>query len=272
MMMSLRTDDGLRGRVAVITGAGRGIGRGAALGVARRGGRVAAIDVGDELDTTVRLVRDEDGEILPIRADLRRPDEIDRALAEVHRHWGAPDILVNNAAVLYLRPFEQTDAQVWEDTLRVNLIAAYYLTWRIYPAVVGRGRGNVIAMSSNAGVRPFALETAYCATKFAIEGLFRSLALEATAHGVIVTLGTPGAKTKPTSMTDAAFAALPDEERRRYVGPEAFAEAFGYLAGAADRALAGHRFDLYALSELIRERGWDIPAWLAVQRASRDGP
>lgn len=270
-MMSPRPDDGLRGRVAVITGAGRGIGRGAALGVARRGARVAAMDLSDELDTTVRIVRDEGGDILPVRVDLRRPDEIDRALAEVRGQWGEPDILVNNAAVLYLRPFEETDTGVWEDTLRVNLVAAYYLTWRMYPVVVGRGRGNVIAMSSNAGVRPFALETAYCATKFGVEGLFRSLALEAAAHGVIVTLGTPGAKTKPTSMTDAEFAAFPDEERRRYVSPEAFAEAFGYLAGTAERVLSGRRFDLYALSELIRERGWDVPAWLAVQRASRDG-
>jgi 3-oxoacyl-[acyl-carrier protein] reductase len=270
MTMSPRTDDGLRGRVAVITGAGRGIGRGAALGVARRGARVAALDLTDELDTTVRLVEREGGEILPVRADLRRPEEIDGALAEVQRRWGQPDILVNNAAVLHLQPFERTDASVWEDTLRVNLFAAYYLTWRVYPAIVGRGRGNVIAMSSNAGARPFALETAYCAAKYGIEGLFRSLALEATAHGVIVTLGTPGMKTKPTSMTDAVFAALPEEERRRYVGPEAFAEAFGYLAGTTERVLSGHRFDLYALSELIRERGWDIPAWLVVQRAERD--
>ncbi len=106
--------------------------------------------------------------------------------------------------------------------------------------------------------------------ELAIEGLFRSLALEATARGLFVALCTPGKTTKPTSMTDAAFAALPPEERSRYAGPEVFAEAFGYLAAISDRTLSGRRFDLYALAELVREQGWSAPGWLALQRAERN--
>jgi 3-oxoacyl-[acyl-carrier protein] reductase len=264
-------DDGLLGRIALVTGAGRGIGRGAAVGVARRGARVAIVDVtSDELDTTHRLVREEGADAMPIRGDLRRRDEIDRALDVVAKRWGVPDVLINNAAVLHLKSFEETDPDVWDETIEVNLVAPYYLTWRVHREMLSRGRGNIITMSSNAGVRPFALETAYCASKYALEGLFRSLALEATSRGLVVTLGTPGKMTKPTSMTDAAFAALSFEEQNRYASPLVLAEAFGYLAGTSDPGLSGRRFDLFALAELVREQGWTVPSWLALQRAERN--
>jgi 3-oxoacyl-[acyl-carrier protein] reductase len=264
-------DSALRGKTAIITGAGRGIGRGGAVGLARRGARVAIFDVvPDELETTLRLVRDEGAEAMGIITDLRRRDDIDRALGQVTDRWGPPEVLVNNAGVLYNKVFEDTDPAVWDETIEVNLNAVYYLTWRAYGGMLQRGRGNIITMSSTAGVRPFALETAYCAAKYALEGMLRSLALEATARGLIVTLCTPGKTTKPTSMTDAAFAALSPEQQQRYASPLVFAEAFGYLAAATEPGLSGRRFDLFALAEAVRERGWDIPGWLALQRAERN--
>ena len=264
-------DKGLADRIVLVTGSGRGIGRGAAVGLARRGARLALLDVtDDELDRTVALARAEGAQVIALRADLRRRDEIDRALATLAGVWGPPDVLVNNAAVLHLKSFEETDPSVWDDTIRVNLEAAYYLTWRVYRHMLDCGRGHILSMSSNAGVRPFALETAYCAAKYGIEGLFRSLAVEAMAHGVFVVLCTPGKTTKPTSMTDGAFAALAPEDQSRYSGPEVFAEAFGYLAAVSDRAFSGRRFDLYALAELVREQGWSVPGALALQRAERD--
>ncbi|MGQ0551491.1 MAG: SDR family NAD(P)-dependent oxidoreductase [Armatimonadota bacterium] len=271
MTSSPRRDDVLRGRTSIITGAGRGIGRGGAVGLARRGARVAIFDVvPEELDVTLGLVRAEGAEAMGIIADLRRRDEIDRALQQVTDAWGPPDVLINNAAVLHLRPFEETDPAVWDETVDVNLHTAYYLTWRVYRGMLDRGHGNIVTMSSTAGVKPFARETAYCATKYALEGLLRSLSLEAAPRGIIVTLCTPGATTKPTSMTDAAFAALPADRQTQYVSPQIFAEAFGYLAATRDPELSGRRFDLFALAELVREQGWAAPARLALQRAERN--
>lgn len=271
MTRSPRGDGALSGKTAVITGGGRGIGRGGVVGLARRGARVAIFDVvPEDLEITLGLVQGEGVEAMGIIADLRRRGEIDRALHQVTDAWGPPDVLINNAAVLHLRPFEDTDPAVWDETLQVNLDSAYYLTWRVYRGMLDRGRGNIVTMSSNAGVKPFVRETAYCAAKYALEGLLRSLALEATPRGIIVTLCTPGATTKPTSMTDAAFDALPADRQVQYVNPLVFAQAFGYLAAASDPELSGRRFDLFALAELVRAQGWAVPPRVAIQRAERN--
>ena len=258
--------------MALVTGAGRGIGRGAALGVAARGAAVVVVDiVPEEMARTVSRVRGLGADVLAVHADVRRRAELDRALEEAARWRGTPDILVNSAAVLRMAAFEETDPDLWDETLRVNLDAAYYLAWRLYPAMVARGDGCIITVSSTAAVQPFPRETAYCASKYALEGLIRSLALEAAGRGVCVTLGIPGRRTKPTSMTEAEFAALPPEAQAAYAPPEAFAEAFGYLAAARDERLVGRRFDLWALAELVRDEGWDVSPARALERAERDG-
>ncbi len=263
-------DTALAGKTTIITGAGRGIGRGGAVGLARRGARVAVIDVvPEELETTLALVRAEGADAMGIIADLRRREEIDRALARVTDAWGPVDALMNNAGVLHNKLFEDTTPDVWDETIDVVLNAVYYLTWRVYTSMIGRGRGNIFTMSSRAGIMPFAYETAYCAGKYALEGMIRSLAMECTGRGVVATLGSPGKKTKPTSMTDAQYAALSREQRVQYADPIAFAEGFGYLAAATDPALSGRRIDVFALGEAVREQGWAIPGWLALQRAER---
>jgi NAD(P)-dependent dehydrogenase (short-subunit alcohol dehydrogenase family) len=270
-MDAVPRDTALQGSVTIITGAGRGIGRGGAVGLARRGARVAMIDVvPEELETTLALVRAEGAEAMGLIADLRRRDEIDRALDRVTTAWGPVDALMNNAGVLHNKLFEDTTPEVWDETIDVLLNAVYYLTWRVYASMLPRGRGRIFTMSSRAGVMPFAYETAYCAGKWALEGMMRSLALEATGRGIVVTLGSPGRKTKPTSMTDAQFAALPQAQRVEYADPIVFAEGFGYLAAAADPALSGRRIDVFALAEAVREGGWGIPGWLALQRAERN--
>ena len=262
------TDDALQGQVAIITGAGRGLGRGGAVGLARRGATVIAVArTEQELARTAAMAPE--GRVLPAVVDLSSPSAVDAFVDQVVREHGHVDVLINNAGMLPFEPFERTTPELWATVMQVNLHAAYQLAWRLYPAMVARGRGVISNVSSGAAVRPFILETAYCATKYALEGLTKSIALEALEHGVAVTLTTPGAPSKPTSMTEAQFLALPDEQRARYADDLDVAEAFGWLGGQVDTRLNGRRFDLHGLGALVRERGWGVGTHEVLQRVDR---
>ena len=261
-------DDVLSGHVAIVTGAGRGLGRGGAVGLARRGATVVAVArTESELAKTVAL--GPAGRIRAAVVDLASPAAVDALVDDVVAEHGHVDILVNNAGMLPFEPFERTTPELWHQVMQVNLHSAYQLTWRLYPAMMARGRGVISNVSSGAGVRPFILETAYCATKYALEGWTKSLALEALDHGVAVTLTTPGAPSKPTSMTEVQFLALPDEARARYADDLDVAEAFAWIGGRADTRLNGRRLDLHGLGKLVRERGFGVGTHDVLQRMDR---
>jgi len=261
-------DSALYGQVALVTGAGRGLGRGAAVGLAHRGATVIAVArSADELARTAAMAPA--GLVVPMVVDLASPDAVDALMDRIEGDHGTVDVLINNAAMLPFEPFERTTPQLWHEVMQVNLHASYQLAWRCYPSMVARHRGVISNVSSGAGVRPFILETAYCATKYALEGLTKSLALEALPHGVAVTLTTPGAPSKPTSMTEAAFLALEPSVRARYADDLDVAEAFGWIGGQVDTRLNGRSLDLHGLGALVRERGWDLSTVDALQRVDR---
>lgn len=268
MSLAVRTDDALRGRLALVTGAGRGLGRGAAVGLARRGATVVAVArTRDELERTAVLASE--GRIVPTVTDLASPAEVERLFNETVAEHGPVEILINNAAMLPFEPFERTGPELWNRVMQVNLHSAHYLAWRAYPGMVERGRGVISNVSSGAGIRPFVLETAYCATKYALEGWTRSLALEALSHGVAVTLTTPGVPSKPTSMSEAEFLALDASDRARYADDLDVAEGFGWIGGTVDVLLNGRRLDLHGLGALIRERGFGATTSEVLQRVDR---
>ena len=261
-------DDALRGQVAIITGAGRGLGRGGAVGLARRGATVLAVARTEaELQRTAAM--EPNGTIIPVVLDLASPSAIDAFVDRVLAEYGHVDVLINNAGMLPFEPFERTDPELYASVMQVNLHSAYQLMWRLYPGMQARGRGVISNVSSGAGVRPFILETAYATSKYALEGLTKSLALEALEHGVAVTLTTPGTLSKPTSMTEAQFEALPEEQRKRYADDLDVAEAFGWIGGQSDTRLNGARLDLHGLGALVRERGWGVSSHQVLQRVNR---
>jgi NAD(P)-dependent dehydrogenase (short-subunit alcohol dehydrogenase family) len=209
----------------------------------------------DELEATHELVESEGAEALVLPVDLRDTAALYDALEQTERKLGPITALVNNAAVLDLLSFEETTPDIWERAVDVNLHAAYHATRYVYPKMIERGSGSIHNVSSAAGWKGFADETAYCATKFGLEGFSKALALEATPRGVIVTLSSPGVRTKPTSVTMEDLQELPEEERQQWTDPVEMGEAFAYLAYARDPELAGLRFNLYRLSELVRQTG-----------------
>lgn len=249
----------LAGLVVLVTGAGRGLGHGVARGLAGLGATVlATARTRSELDELAATVRAEGGKIETMIADLARPEEVaDLAARALARH-GRVDAVVNNAAVLRMTPFLDLPADAFDETVAVNLLAPVRLTRALLPAMLERGRGAVVNVSSAAGVRPFADETDYCAAKYGLEGFSASLALELAASNIGVNVVSPGYRIKPTSVTAAEFAAWPLERRADYRDPIAMADAFAFLARQWPRegGVTGQRFNAYELAEKVRRDGW----------------
>jgi 3-oxoacyl-[acyl-carrier protein] reductase len=249
----------LKGRTILITGAGRGLGHGVARVLAGYGATVVGVARSEpelaELATTVRL---SGGAIETYVADLGQPEAIARLATEISERHGGVDAIINNAAILRLIPFVELAAVDFEETITVNLLAPVRLIRALLPAMRERGRGAIVNVSSNAGVKPFATETDYCASKYGLEGFSYSLAMELAPLNISVNVVSPGYPIKPTSITAAEFAAWSPARRDQYRDPIEMADAFAYLAVQYphEGGVTGQRFDAFELAEEVRRKGW----------------
>ncbi len=240
----------LEGRTALVTGAGRGLGRAISVALAREGVKVwNCARTKSELDKTAALIHEIKGEVESRTVDLEDERAVLELVAEIKEKSSAIDILVNNAGVLRLTPFGELSANEWSQTLAINLTAPYLLIRAALPEMIERG-GSVINVSSRAGVLGFKDEAAYCSAKFGLEGLTRALAVEFDGYPISFNTVTPGLRIKPTSLSEEEFEKLPPEKKAEWNDPEALTPAFNYLAGLRGE-VSGLRFDAERLSEAI---------------------
>ncbi len=253
----------LKDKIALITGAGRGLGQSVALAYARQGAHVIAVArTRPELDRTAGMIEAEGGRVLTMSVDLAQEDRARQMAERILNEFGRLDVLVNNAARLPLKSFEDMIMADWDDTMTINLRAPVLMCKLFLQRMKAQGRGSIINVSSNAGVKGFELETDYCASKFGLEGFSRALALEVKKYNIAVNSITPGGRSyvriKPTSMTQADFEALSEEEQAQWHDAIVLTEAFVYLALQDADGVTGERVYAYDLSERIRREGWDI--------------
>ncbi len=186
----------LQGRVALITGAGSGIGKAAAIRLAREGVRIAALGRSDdELSDTVLEIRKHNGEASPVVADISQADQMQRAVEQIVKEWGRLDIVFANAGINGVwAPLEELEPEEWDKTLGINLRGTF-LTVKYAVPYLKRQGGSVIVTSSVNGTRMFSNTgaTAYACSKAAQVAFTKMVALELAKDKVRVNVICPGA-------------------------------------------------------------------------------
>ena len=207
------TAPSLAGKVAIVTGASRGIGKGLALGYAEAGAKVVCaartVDQNPEglpgnIHQTVEAIRAAGGEALAVRCDIGDEDDIESLVKATLAEYGRIDVLMNNAMTSTRGLFEETSPEMWDTSMRVNVRSLYSTVKAVLPAMKEQGAGSIINMSSGAaahtteGMPPGYL--IYSVAKAAMERFSTALALELAELGIAVNALRPGAVKTETSV------------------------------------------------------------------------
>jgi NAD(P)-dependent dehydrogenase (short-subunit alcohol dehydrogenase family) len=235
----------LDGRVGLVTGASRGLGRAMALALAEAGADVALIArSADGLSGTAESVQARGRRALALPADVAVEAEVDAAVKRALDAFGAVDILVNNSGVATVKPFVETTPAEWRRILETNLTGAYNCCRAVGPGMIARRRGKVVNVASVLGARGLPGYAAYSASKGGLLALTRALAVEWARHNIQVNAIAPGWFL--TSMNEAAFGDARTSERllrnvpaRRTGRPEELGPLVVYLASAASDYVTG---------------------------------
>ena len=223
----------LKGRVVLITGAGRGIGRALAHAFAATGAKVALFGkTKKNLLEVQRELKDSGTATVVLAADVSDEGAVARAVAAAEQQLGPVDVLVNNAGIFALAPVEKMDTLVFDRMLAVNLRGPFLMSRALLPGMKSRKRGHIVNISSTAGRRGFAGGGAYCASKFGLAGLTEAMRYEARASNVRVTCVYPS-----TVNTDLVKKAGMDLAPERAIQPEDVANAVVSLVAMDDRAM-----------------------------------
>jgi NAD(P)-dependent dehydrogenase (short-subunit alcohol dehydrogenase family) len=222
----------LAGKVAVITGAGRGIGRAVALAYAREGASLALCSrTAEELHSTAAELERLGATALVVPADVSAADQVAAFVERALEKFGRLDVLVNNAGVAHSPvPLVELSVEEWDRVLAINLRGAYLVARAVIPHMVRQRGGSVINVSSWLGRDALSGYGAYGVSKSGLEGLTRYLALELKPSGVRVNSVSPGyVATKMTNYGGAR--------------PESVVDLFVYLASDASAAITGQAVD-----------------------------
>jgi NAD(P)-dependent dehydrogenase (short-subunit alcohol dehydrogenase family) len=236
----------LKGKVAIVTGAGRGLGQAMAIAMAEAGSDVAAADI-ISVDDTVNRIKKAGRKARAYKVDVGSKDSVDQLAAQVTKEFGRIDILVNNAGILRTGIAEDLSLDDWNAVLKVNLTGPFLCAQAVGRQMIAQKEGRIINISSVAGLLGSPTSAAYCASKAGVLLLTKTLALEWAKYNVLVNAICPG-----IFATDMTNAMIDDPQWQqvikmrvplgRYAKPEELGGAVVFLASQAAGYITGSAF------------------------------
>jgi NAD(P)-dependent dehydrogenase (short-subunit alcohol dehydrogenase family) len=244
----------LGGKVAIVTGAGSGMGRAIAVEFARQGARVAAADIDVEAAAaTIESVRAGGGDGFAIRVDVTRGADAAAMAAQTLQRYGRIDALVNNAGARCIKPFLEHTEDDWRRMVDVNLTGHFLCAQAVVPAMLRQRKGKIVNLASIAAHVGRPDRVAYCAAKTGVLGFTRALAMDLRGSGICVTTLSPGSIATPMNAAAAGDPGV-DWGGETVVGRWGRAEEVAYAAAF----LASDESDYITGSDIAVEGGWLI--------------
>ncbi len=243
----------MQGKVIVITGASSGIGRATALLFAEKGAKVIAIGRNTrELDVLSNEAQTAGGTLKIQIADILEKTQAENTISETIERFGQIDVLVNAAGIILNGTIENTTLDAWDATMNINLRAVFYMSQKCVPHLE-KTKGNIVNVSSVAGLRAFPNVLAYCVSKAAIDQLTRCSALELAPKGIRVNAVNPGVVVtdlhKRGGMAEKDYEKFLENSKKTHpigrVGkPEEIADLIYYLASEKASWITGATYEI----------------------------
>lgn len=234
----------LKDRIAIVTGAGQGLGASIAAAYAREGAKVAVIDLGPEAaERVAEEIVAQGGEAIAVACDVSDREQVEAMAARVNETWGRIDILVNNAGITRTAMLHRMTREQWDQVLGVHLTGSFNCLQAVVGGMIERGYGRIIYVTSAAGVLGTIGQINYSAAKAGILGMTKSTAKELARYNITANAIAPGAATPMTETirTDDRFKEkyLDRIPMGRWAQPEEVAPVFVFFASDASSYVTG---------------------------------
>lgn len=232
----------LKGKVAIVTGAGSGIGRAIAVRLARDEAAIAVLDLnGEGAAETAKLITDAGGTAKAYTADCANEAVIKETAAKIRADWGPITVLVNNAGIATFVPYMDITEEIWDRTIAINLKGPHLFCREVIPDMLAAGWGRIINITSSSTQSGSVAQAHYVSSKGGLLGLTKALALEYAASGITVNMVPPGVVDTPALRAapidvEAYAKTLP---MKRIGRPEEIAAACAFLASEEASYMTG---------------------------------